>query len=471
MINFFKKADELKRRFAPHFLRFMDSRLCPITVGALVFIGHTFNIEFWCNLFVMIPAALYLLLSDRIRGFLPALLMILYQITPEHSSVAPGFSDYYFSAPIFVPLLILVLLLVLSFIIFFAKNVLPRISRATPMLFPSAALCLSFFMGGAFSDRWDPKNLFYALMQTLGFILVFLTVYYGIRNEKSEEFIPYLTDLALIVASVIGAELLCLYITNDALIVDGSIVKEEVHLGWGMWNPIGFSLTVLIPLIMRGALFGESKRPMYLIGSIATWIFAVMSMSRNALLFSTLAVAACVVIGAFFGKMKLLCRILTAIGFTGAVALAVLLWDKLPGLITSFLNDNGRFELWKTAVDNFLEFPIFGAGFYGFGRGNNFAAFLPWLAHNTPLAVMSAAGGVGIICYVYYRVQTIRPFAKSFTLEKLMLLLPILVTLGMSLIDNYVFHVYTMFIYNVCLATVFRLNDEAAEKASEKNDN
>ena len=49
-------------------------------------------------------------------------------------------------------------------------------------------------------------------------------------------------------------------------------IKENVHLGWGMWNPIGFSLTVLIPIIMRGAMV-EKHRTVYLIAGIVTCIF------------------------------------------------------------------------------------------------------------------------------------------------------------------------------------------------------
>ena len=73
--------------------------------------------------------------------------------------------------------------------------------------------------------------------------------------------------------------------------------------------------------------------------------------------------------------------------------------------------------------------------------------------------MLSATGILGTLAYLFYRVCTARIFFKNMSLDKLMLLLPILVTLGMSLIDNYTFHVYTTFIYSLCLAVAFEIGE------------
>ena len=461
MSEFKTKLIAAKERCIPPFLNFLDGPIYPIIVGLLAVVGHTFTIEFYCNFFVMIPAIVYLLFSKRIRGFLPALLMIMYQITPEHSPIEPGYSDYYFTGHVFVILVILVSLLAASFIFFFIRNIAPKFSLKSPLLFPLILLSLAFLLGGAFSGRWVFKNLFYSVMQIFGYFMLFFSFYYGIENEDPKEFIKYITNLAVVISFVICAELMALFITDGVFteLDEFTKTKVKIHLGWGMWNPIGFSLTVLIPLIFRGALFGEKYRPFYLAAAIITWVFALLSLSRNAQLFSTIGVAACVIIGSFRGRMKITSRILLGLGSLGAVALCILMWDKIPGMLSEFFYDNGRFQLWGTALENFASSPIFGKGFYGFGQGNNIAAFLPWLAHNTPLEFMSAMGILGIGAYIYYRVMTVMPFLGKYNDDKLMLALPILLTLGMSFIDNYVFHVYTMFIYTICLATVYRIKD------------
>jgi hypothetical protein len=45
-----------------------------------------------------------------------------------------------------------------------------------------------------------------------------------------------------------------------------------------------------------------------------------------------------------------------------------------------------------------------------------------------------------------------------------MLSLPIIVTLGMSLIDNFVFHFYTVFWYILCLSVAIKLDSERQNK-------
>lgn len=444
----------LEERTAP-VCAFLDGRLYPLLVAIFVVIGHGTGLEFYFNIPIMLSAYFALLFSRSIKPFIPILLTIIYQINYTHA-----FSDYYLSGAVFVILIVMVSLLALCFIYFFARNILPSINFGSPLMLPLIIFSAAVLLGGAFTDGWVIKNLFYGILQIFAYVLVFYTLYYGLKNEDTSELISYITYVVTIAGLTVFSELLVLYLTSDRLIVDGTVIKEEVHLGWGMWNPIGFILTVTIPLAMRGAMRGKYKTA-YLIAAILLWGGAILSMSRNAMLFSTLTVAVCVVIGAIASERRLLFRILLGIGIVGAVGICVLLWDKLPELLSKFLNDNGRYDLWKAAIENFLSAPVFGRGFYGFGMGNVFAAFLPWLAHNTLLEMLSAAGILGFSAYVFYRVKTLVPlFRKRPSFDMLMLYLPIFVTLGMSLIDNYVFHIYTTFTYSVCLALIFKLDGE-----------
>ncbi len=462
MTNILNTLRSVRERYSPILSRFFGGKLYAAAVALLVVIGHSTKLEFYFNFPIMISAYLALLFCDSIRAFLPTLLTLVYQINYTH-----GFSDYYFTPPVFVILIVMVSVLALCFIFYFVRNIAPKISTRSPMLLPLLLLGVGLLCNGLFSGVWVIKNLFYAVLQIFAYILLFYTFYYGLSDEDSGEMIEHLTFLAAMVSLVISGELAVLYLTKDALFADGGIVKEEVHLGWGMWNPIGFSLTVLIPLLMRGAMVGKHKN-LYLIGAFITWGFAVLSMSRNALLFSTLFMAACVIIGCFAGERRTLFRILLGIGITAAVGVVVLFYDKLMPLVEKFFDDNGRYDLWRTAIENFLASPIFGKGFYGFGQGNVFAAFLPWLAHNTVLEYLSATGIIGTAAYIYYRASTFVPVFRRISYNKLMLLLPILVTLFMSFIDNYAFHIYTTFIYSLCLALIFKLyRDEQKESETD----
>ena len=140
--------------------------------------------------------------------------------------------------------------------------------------------------------------------------------------------------------------------------------------------------------------------------------------------------------------------------------------DVFAKVLEQGLSDNGRFELWKRGIENFLCAPVFGKGLFGYGDTDVFIAanFIPTMAHNTIVQLLSSMGIAGTAAYGFYRVKTLLPLFRKPTFEKAVLYLPILLTLGMSLLDNFVFYVYTVFYYTVALAIIFRVEEEKKEQ-------
>jgi O-antigen ligase len=266
-----------------------------------------------------------------------------------------------------------------------------------------------------------------------------------------------------------------MFLTYDGIFEGGSIVKERVNLGWGIWNPIGLSLCAAIPMQMRGAM--RSKRfYVYLAGAICSWAFAILTVSRNALIFSTLTMAACVIIACFKSERKGFYRIFCAAGIAVALVGAIVLREKifavLGDIIGRGLSDNGRFELWSQGIGNFASFPIFGRGFFGYGETDVFVAaeFIPTMAHNTAVQLLSSMGIFGAAAYVFYRIKTLIPIVKSFSYEKLMLLITMLVPLLMSLLDNFIFYFYPTFFYLIALSIAMKISDEEGKNKEQKEE-
>jgi O-antigen ligase len=151
----------------------------------------------------------------------------------------------------------------------------------------------------------------------------------------------------------------------------------------------------------------------------------------------------------------------------GVIGLIVLLWSKIQSLLGDYFargfDSNGRYELWAIALKNFADCPIFGRGFSGFESVHKLesGAFahmgpMPTMAHNTLFELLSATGIVGTLAYGYYRVVSLIPVFKRPTLQKTMLALSLLVTLGGSLLDNFVFNLYPMYFAMVTLAMIHR---------------
>ena len=194
-------------------------------------------------------------------------------------------------------------------------------------------------------------------------------------------------------------------------------------------------------------------------------------MSRNALLFSSLSYGACVIISCVKGKYKKAFRIILAAGVVAVSLLAFLLFGKIRALLTDYFergfSDNGRFELWKAAFDNFLASPVFGGGFYGFDVDDTMLyGFGPLAkqAHNTFLQLLSASGILGFSAYVYYRYESIKPIFRRPSLKKTLLFMSIGVFLLASMLDNFVFNIYPTFYYTVALALLHK-DDEEKKKS------
>jgi O-antigen ligase len=234
-------------------------------------------------------------------------------------------------------------------------------------------------------------------------------------------------------------------------------------------------LTVLIPLQVYGAT--AYKRPwIYLVTAMVTYIIALMTLSRNTMLFATLITAVSLLLGCFVGRNKLLFRIFVPICVLGLASVVILSSDKLSVLLATVIeygfSDNGRFKLWETGFDNFKESPILGKGFFGFGGDglDATANFLPLMAHNTVIELLSALGVFGLLAYGYYRVSSLKPLFKKPRYSTVYVYLSIAAVLLMSLLDNYVFYIYTMFYYSVMLALAYRYaaaDPESREKIAQ----
>jgi O-antigen ligase len=206
---------------------------------------------------------------------------------------------------------------------------------------------------------------------------------------------------------------------------------------------------------------------LYFAVATLAYVFSVLSMSRNALIFSTLAYWACVIISCFKGKNKRAFRILTLVALASCALFAAVFFGKIKAVLADYfergMSDNGRYTLWRAAFDNFLDSFVFGGGFYGFEVPDFvLSPFGPLAkqAHNTVLQLLSATGIVGFFSYAYYRYSTVKPVFVRPTLSKTFMALSVAVLLGGSLLDNFIFNIYPLFSYTVALTVIHK---EAAE--------
>ena len=123
------------------------------------------------------------------------------------------------------------------------------------------------------------------------------------------------------------------------------------------------------------------------------------------------------------------------------------------------LDSSGRTDIWKVCVEIFKENPIFGSGFFGMQVASQFVPgeYIPEYAHNTFFELIAATGIVGTLSYGFYRLATLKLMFHRFDLDRFMILLGASVLVAESLLDNYVFQIYTTFYYVIAVAIAARL--------------
>ena len=148
------------------------------------------------------------------------------------------------------------------------------------------------------------------------------------------------------------------------------------------------------------------------------------------------------------------------------IAALIIFKDDFKTLVDLYidrgLDSSGRIDIWKKCVEIFKENKIFGVGFFGMQVASQFVPdeFIPEFAHNTFFHLIAATGIVGTLCYGLYRLATLKYMFYKPSLERFMLLMGASVLLAESLLDNYVFHIYTTFYYVIALAIAARLYEK-----------
>ncbi len=463
---------------------FFMGKWYPVVAAVLVSVGHTFRLEIYMCLIHMILYAMAMVFSPSVRPFIIVLCTFSWQLPLAHSPAGPVWSDHFSSGanPYIFGLCVLIIIATFIYTVIKHKVFCGLSFIKTPLLLSTCILSAAFLLNGAFSPTWELRSLAYGALQAFLFPFVFLVFYKGLKSEKSlEELGLYISFVASVMGIMLAVQMLDLYIPGNPINhyttvfnESGGIIKERIHLGWATWNPVGILTAILIPLIFYGAMKGRHKWA-YFTAACVSYISAVMTMSRNTLIWASAAFAACMICACFVGtkRQKNVYRALSLGGAFVIILFAIVFWDKISvlaaGILSKGFSDNGRFELWTIAAENFKAHPVFGTGAFYFKPPEaqaelfGYTPLFPPMAHQTFLQLLGAMGFVGLTAYLYYRIDTAQLFFKKPTLLKSMLGGSVLILLLGSLIDNFIFNTFTVFLYGISLAVAALIYERQAD--------
>ena len=469
-----------KRRLVSFYM----GRVYPAMLCIFTLVGYVTETELYFNIVSTLMLSLGFLVCSSVRPLVPYLLVLLFQVPPYHSPaksirLETG-SDYYFRPENMIPTAIVFAVALICLFAFFVRNsrgASVKLAR-TPFFIPSVILSIAFLTNGLVVFDYKAENVVLALAEILAFVLIFYFFYYGLKNEKGKDLFGYFIYVNSLIALLLVLETFWVYYTGDVVAVSAvtdelQIVKTQIYYGWGVATTAGQAITVTLPLLLYGAM--KSKGWVwYLSIAFLTYCAVIMTLSRCAILVATIAVIASVIIGCFYGRNKNKFRVILPLGIAAGLTAGLVFYGSIERIFAQLFDagfsDNGRYNLWRKAIDAFLRHPIFGEGFWSIHNKHTWVHinFFPKMAHNTVFQILGSMGLVGIAAYTIYRLATVRVFLRYPSLGKTMLGISILTILGQSLLDNFVFYVQPMFYYAVALAIAVKLTDESSLCAHEQ---
>ena len=445
----------------------------PVFTFALILVGYFTKTEVFTILINALVTSFAIIKTGKIKPLLFTLLTFVYQFHPSHTPLVPPNTmlqdiqaDYYLSGyPLWLVLISVAILVVAVLVVVIRDGAFFCVYwREVPMLVPVIIFSITMLTNGLLHQGSnDLGDFLWGLGMAFVYCAVYLLCYLGLRNESREEMIQYFIHLSMLMSWILVLQVGELYVSGK-MIVNGEIIRDHMVLGFGTSTIVGPHAAMLVPANIFGLMRG--RRP-YLSAASAVLILAVtmVSTSRNAMLMGAFYFALCLVICFAVSNKKR--EILKGFAIASPLVIAIIavgvwyIFEKRGGL-----NNNGRYPLWETAFNKFLEYPIFGEGFYSseIGYSGTFGQIgfdpIPYFAHNTIFELLGATGLVGLIGYLIYRVSTIFVTFNKASLDRFMVMLSASVIIAASLLDNYVFQLYSPLYYVVATAITAALYDK-----------
>ena len=436
---------------------FFDGSAYAVCLGGLCIIGHIFAADMITMSLSLLLTGVGILLLHNLLPLVATMMLFIYQISVSNSPASPSFSDYFMSPLRMIPLIALLVFVLLSAVYVMLRYRAPSVNEiaALPGIGASILLAAALMLNGVLSGQWRTESLIFGVVQAIALVAIPYVLIFGLLGISRERLLASFCTVCAVAAAVLVIETVHLYLTGG-VVVDGAVDKGRVLFGWGIWTTAGMDMSVLIPILFLGAMRGRAA-PIYLILAHLCYTSAVLTLSRNALVFATLSFVLSAIVYSVFGMYGVAYR--RAIGVLAmlAVIFSPFYADSVARLLGDYIergfSDNGRFALWSYGVECFLESPIFGKGFFAL-KTDTFRAenIFPPMLHNTLVELAAATGAAGLVSYLIFRVRTLFLFLRGITVEKLLLFFSMLTLLAMSLFDNFVFHVQPTFVFSACYA-------------------
>ena len=334
--------------------------------------------------------------------------------------------------------------------------------RKYTLLSSMLILTAAYLLGGIGCKGYGDlvgKHLVFALLQGLSILVPYCLFVGGVNWEKTRK--DYFGWLGFCAGWVLFLEIVFIY-CSAGVVIDGIIHRDQIYTGWGIHNNLGGMLAMMIPF----SFYLATRYHKGWLGTVCGSVFLIgvlLSCSRNAILVGSAMYLACVILMLFYAHDRKTTTI-TVVAF-GSVALVLfsLFYQPLLQLFSDLLDlgfdPNSRDSIYADGMRLFARYPIFGGSFFStefvpwdWSTVSKFSGFFAPRWHNTIVQMLASCGIVGLVAYLFHRVQTTKLFAKKLTQETTFIGGSIIALLICSLFDCHFFNIGPTLFYAMALA-------------------
>ncbi len=454
------------KKFIFYLRWFLNSKFYPILIAVSVLISHTFSIEEFGITMVLLTVFTGLIICDDLSFIISPLFLSFFMFSEKSVS-----SGRFYEKPYLIAMVIGAIVFgafIIAHFIIHRKNITLKSFSSSKLSSGFVLLSIAFLLNGCLNlDEYEIGNITFSI--ALIFSLLGIFFLFTINVNKSKSLMNNLMFILFLVSVLITLEVLIAVILAERVpsaidtykfqIVNGELFKNSIKLGWGMWNNIGGFLAFLLPVHFYLASTKKKVGFIFYITALISMLATTITLSRSSLLSAGITFVICAILCCFTGVNKKINRIITIAIFVLGVIGIIVLWGKITTILGDYisrgLDDNGRFEMYKHGLLNYLLNPIFGGGFTSsYPTEYQFIFFLPYRYHNTIIQMLATCGSIGIFAYLYHRYQTIKLFFARKTLSTVYLALCIGTFLFASMFDNHFFNIYPAFTYSIMLMAI-----------------
>ncbi len=306
------------------------------------------------------------------------------------------------------------------------------------------------------------EEVLYLLYFTFLFYLLIYFIFVSSLKEDSFKFLcKSMGYMALLVSLECIWKVLLMHYSNP----EESILNFYYKLGWGLCNEAGIMMCVGIPFIFINLI--KTKKYSNIVICLLKLCFIMIGMllttSRGTILFGIIEVFLLFIWSSIFAKK----RLVVCLTFISACILGIVgiqfLWGinnlvlKIKdNIFTNGLDDNGRFNLWKQAINlwnkDFVRMT-FGSGivaeyYYEFVGEIWKPVYVVY--HSTLFETLAAFGNLG---FAFLIIHFVEKYKQIFKLEKSIIGV---MFIGYIIVDIYglIDNTYTMYYYMVPLMII-----------------